>query len=294
MDGENKDYHEDTVLELRPPELRQIKDYAVLIELGGEYLCEESILGKLADGIDQCLESLRDYVFRVRRRFVGKPLHEVDISGPFDGIEGLAKALRRPDEETKEKIKEGRIGASLMEATRQMADAVQELIERVQGKTDKYRKRDLLLQAYDKLKFFAHTLFTTYKYLTRILLCIAGACFIALLILFATMETEEEILGNSTQVKEIIEKKQDLLAKIEKDIAEVRYRAEILASRDEELGREEKIKLMELKLREHSLKQKKEKLEFEIGTQQKILDENLKKLEEIRKRSFFKRLLRIS
>ncbi|RLB38945.1 MAG: hypothetical protein DRH12_12185, partial [Deltaproteobacteria bacterium] len=164
----------------------------------------------------------------------------------------------------------------------------------VQGKTDKYRKRDLLLQAYDKLKFFAHTLFTTYKYLTRILLCVAGACFIALLILFATMETEEEILGNSTQVKEIIEKKQDLLAKIEKDIAEVRYRAEILASRDEELGREEKIKLMELKLREHSLKQKKEKLEFEIGTQQKILDENLKKLEEIRKRSFFKRLLRIS
>lgn len=294
MDTAQRNQQDETLLELRPPEISQIKDYAILLEMAGEYLCEESILGKLADGIEECLESLKDYVLRVRRRFVGKPIHEIDISGPYDEIQGLARSIRRPDEQTKELIRRGRIGNKLLGAIKEMAESVQELIERVQGNTEKYKKKDLLIQAYDKLKFFLHTVFATYKVLTRITLCIAVACLIGFVTLLATMETQSELSAHMAQVEASIQRKQGVLSKLEQDILEVNQKTEALENKVEELSREEKIKLIELKLRRHNLKEKREKIQLEIKSKREILNQDMRKLEELRKRSFLKRLLRIS
>ncbi len=293
MDSETLD-QKGLILEPRPAELCQIKDYAVLMEMAGSYLCEEIILNKLAEGIEQNLESLKDYVYRVRRQFVGKPLHEVDIKGPYNNIQEVAKFLRRPDESTKERFKEGGVGRTLMEATQEMAEAIEELIERVQGKTEKYRKRDLFIQAYDRLKFFVHTIATTYKLLTRILIGVAVACLVAFVVLFTTMETQKDVLVQVGQVKATIEKKQKALAKVSALILQVRQERQILEQKQDEFSREDKIKLIELKLREHNLKQKKEKIQFELDAEQKVLDQNMRRLQEIKSKSFFRRLLRLS
>ena len=292
-ENENLD-HDGLVLERRPAELCQIKDYAVLMEMAGSYLCEETVLRKLADGIESNLESVKDYVFRVRRQFVGKPLHEIDITGAYDSIQDLAKGLKRPDEATKERFKQGKVGAALMDATRQMSAAIEELIERVQGKTDKYRKRDLLIQTYDRLKYLAHSAISTYKVLTRIVLAVAVACLIGFVVLFATMETEKDILVHVAGVKAEIQKKEDALAKLVDQIAQARQDAQSIENKEDELTREDKIRLIEIKLKEHNLNKKKEKIQFELDAQRRLLEQDIRRLEELRNKSFIKRLLRLS
>ncbi len=293
MENEALD-QEEFILEKRPAELCQIKDYAVLMEIAGSYLCEEAVLRRLADGIQDNLESLKDYVYRVRRKFVGKPVHEIDITGPYDGIENLARSIRHPDEATKEKFREGKIGSALMEASREMAAAIEELTERVQGRTDKYRKRDFLIQLYDRVKFLAHSVVTTYKVLTRIVLAVLAAAVITFVILFATMETEKDVLVEVGNVKAMIEEKHSALSKVSRLISETLQEVRSLENKGEELGRDDKVKLIELKLREHTLKQKKEKIQIEIQREESILDSELKRLDEIKKKSFIRRLLRMS
>ena len=292
--GRESLYQEELILEKHPAELCQIKDYAVLMEMAGSYLCEDEILSKFADGIEENLESLKDYVYRVRRKFIGKPIHEIDIIRPYNGIKELAASLRRLDETTKERFKEGRLGAAMMQATREMATALEELVDRVQGKTDRYRKRDLLLQVYYKIKLFGHSVITTYKVLTKLTLTVIAAGLIAFAILLATMDTEKDILVQVGNTKTAIEKKQDVLEKISKLISETLQQVQALEQKRAELGREDKIKLIKFKLREHTLKQKKEKIQIEIQREKKILDKELKRLEEIRNSSFFERLLRNS
>ncbi len=284
---------EEVALEPRPVALREIKDYAVLMEMAGSYLCEEIILAKVANGIEKNLEFLKEYISALRKQFVGKPAHEVDITSPYDEILDLVKTLREPDQEDKEKIREGEIGLELKEKTRDLANALQELIEGIEGKTAKYTKADLIVQAFGHLKGLVHTLITTYKLLTRIVACVALLCVVVFVILFATMETEKEVMVKVDEVRSLIETKQVALAKVMEEISRVKQRAEAMESKEGELDREEKIKIMELKLKAHNLSEKKEKIQFEIDEQQKLLDQNLKKIEDMRRKSFLKRLLRM-
>jgi len=282
------------VLERRPSELCQIKDYAVLMEIAGSYLCEETVLRKMADDIESNLEGLKDYVYRVRRRFVGRPLHEIGIEGSYDNIAEIARGLKHPDEAAKERFRQGEFGVALMDATRQMSAAIEELVERVQGKTDKYRKKDLLIQIYERVKYLTSTVTTTYKVLTRIVLAVLAACLIGFVILLSTMETEKDILAHVADVKTTIQKKEDALARLVEQIARTRQEARSIENRVDELTREDKIKLIQIKLKEHNLDQKREKVQFELNAQKRVLDQDMKRLEELRNKSFIKRLLRLS
>jgi len=106
------------------------------------------------------------------------------------------------------------------------------------------------------------------------------------LYLIITMETNKDLLEQIDQAKGYILSKQESLYKLDEEIHRL-YAAKTSSIKNNEF----QLKVMELDLKISELEEQQEKIRTETEIQQKAIEENQIKLEEMKRRSFFDRLL---
>ncbi len=274
--------------------LWELKDYGILLRLGGEYLCEQPVLEKLGLDLEKTAESLRDYVEQLKGKFVGKPVEEIDFSEPLERIKEVAEGLKDPDEQIEEKCKTGQLGIVLSETRTTLRNRIDEFADKIEGKSVSYKKTDSLYQHLERVKYLFLSLIRTYKILSRVIACVGVACFITFVVLLATMQTEKELLVKVGRTKAEIQTKQATLHNLGERMKSIQEQIKALELGQEgELTREQKIKIMELNLATHKLSEKMEKLQFEIEMYRKQLQKEKKEIIELKNKSILQRLLRL-
>ena len=104
------------------------------------------------------------------------------------------------------------------------------------------------------------------------------------------MESEDVFLKNIKKDLSYIEKQKDILAKQRQEYKEVKEK--IKSFEQAEMGREDKIEWLNLSIKERKSRELIEQIVLSVETREKKIAEKNKKIEEIRKKSFFQKLFK--
>jgi hypothetical protein len=105
------------------------------------------------------------------------------------------------------------------------------------------------------------------------------------------MENNQKALAEKIrEFRASIHAKQQALNRVEEEISSINRQIRVVQAA-EEMSRQQRINFLDLNLEAHKLTDKRDKYQFEIEIQQKALADNLETMEEMEKKSFFKRLL---
>ena len=273
--------------------INDLKDSAVLLSLAPEYLCKEVFLRKIGSGIEQSIGILKDHLHALKGQFVGKLVREVDLEKPFEDLSRFADRLQHPDKEMANRCLEGDIGQVLGEKNRALVRAIEGVKSKVEGRPISYEASDVVLNFRSRVKQTLQRFAKPTHLLAKIIGLVSVLCLLAFSYLYFTMETEKEFLKKVDEYKTQIEVKRTTLARINERVRQIKEKMERMHQRPQlELTRQEKIELMDLNLTFHKMVEEKERIQLEVETTEKVLDKNVNKMEEVRRKPFLKKLLR--
>lgn len=271
--------------------LKEIKNSAVMLSMASEYLCEDPFLKKIGASIEESLEVVERHIEDLKKQFVGIPIAEIDLSKPLERVTDFAERLQKAGDGIKQKCADGELGMELHEKFTSLVSGINGLKERVEGRSVSYTRTDSALGFFGRFKFIVRSLVFTSKYTLRIFALFVIVCFMIFLYLFITMETEKGPLEMVDQSRALILSKQADIVRINKELKPLQEK--ITSIRKEELSRQEEIRLLDLKLKVHQLADEQQKTLIEVEIEEKALEQRLKKLDKVRRKSFLERLLRL-
>jgi hypothetical protein len=271
--------------------LNDIKDSALLLSNGNAFLCEEVFLKKFGKKMGADIERVKAYIASLKKQFPGQFARHVDTDEMVEEIRGIARRLQNPDKEITDKCASGQVGAELEKRVRALMHAVKTVQTQVEKTAPAHTGKDSSMDFFDPLKHSAHALGGIFGFLMKTLLVACLLCVLAFAYLFFTMESEGPFLREITQNEALIQYQEEILAQVESDIEGIAQKIAAIESYSQ--ARQDKIELIELRVKGHELEQERQALDFEIAKNRKIIEENRKKLEQIRNKPFIKRLLRL-
>jgi hypothetical protein len=279
--------------EPRNPEdiLKQMQDRAILLGIAGEYLCEVPFLKTVGASTAQELEVLRNHINGLMGKSKGKAYDERILNKQLERIARLAEQLETADDNTLRKCIQGEVGRELGQRTKALRDGITEIRASGEGRPVTYTWVDSILGILGKLKTVFDSLTRLSKLGIKILGVVIFFCLVAFCFLFFTMESQNDLLERMAQHKTRIYNQQGTLSKIQAQLKETRKK--VAALEQEELNRAKEIELIELNLNVFALVQQQEKTELELRLEEKEWKEGLRRLEEMRKKSLWERLLRL-
>ncbi len=267
------------------------KDWLILLDMAGEYLCGGTFLQKMSSAINEKADILKSRAQELKGRFVGKPMHEIDMTSSFQELEVFCERLREPDGKLEDRCRQGKVARELEERVQSLKEGLGVLHDRVEGETDPYTVKDSLKRVLEKLKVLLRGFVTTYKVATRLIGVLFLVGLITFFALYFTMEKAGDVERDIRRIENAIQVKEAKLTDIRNRIAEMQSKA--LETRSSFISRDEKIALLEQNLKVHKLNDAKEKLQSEVDQQKEVLHESRQKLQRLRKKSFFASLLRM-
>ena len=124
----------------------------------------------------------------------------------------------------------------------------------------------------------------------KIILAAILVIILSFVYLSLTMESEDVVLKSIKNDLAYIEKQKDILSKQSQEYKEIKEK--IKPFDQAEMDREDKIEWLNLSMKERKSRVLIEQIMLSIETREKKIAEKNKKVEEIRKKSFFQKLLR--
>ncbi|MEJ2726736.1 MAG: hypothetical protein P8175_19295, partial [Deltaproteobacteria bacterium] len=109
---------------------------------------------------------------------------------------------------------------------------------------------------------------------------------------FISMEKEGSIQKAIDQSQAYIQTQRQALSSLEQEREQLAKEIDALRSQEDELNRQEKIDIMELNVKLHSMDQKRQAIEVDITSHENEIAENLERIKEVKKKPFLKRLLK--
>lgn len=271
--------------------LREIKDSAVMLRIANKYLCEDTYIKKIGACVKENIEIVGNHIEGVKKQFVGKPITEMDLNKPLNRVVRFAERLQKAGDGIKKKCVEGELGNDLHEKLTSLAHEMNALKERVEGRSVSFTKADSALGFIGRFKFIVRSLALTSKFALRICALFILVCFGIFAVLFVTMETEKGPLKMVEQSKSLIHLKRADLARINEEVKPLQEKINRL--KKNELSRQDEIKILDLRTKAYNLFEEQQKVQIEIEIEEKALSEKIKKLEEVRRKSFLEKLLRL-
>jgi len=270
--------------------LNAIKDKAVILRMAVKYVCEDPFLIKMGAGIAQNIEVLKNHIEDLEKQFVGKPTDDIKLNEQVEGIKDISSRLQESERSTNDKCVKGELGKELSEKVISLAGGLKELERRVSGEAVSYTRSDSVKGAFGRMKFITDPFVLHYRAMLKLLTVLVLAVIAVFLYLFFTMETEKGLQEKIDRSRAHIESLQTPLSEIKEEVWQIRK--EIGRITQKELTRQGKAAVMDLNVKAFALTEKLGKAHIEIKIHQKALDENQKKLEEMKQKSFFERILR--
>lgn len=269
----------------------EFKDWLILLDMAGGYVCETHVLNRMASAIEKNCEVLSNWSEELKNRFVGKPLHEIDVEEPLKRLALFSKGLGGGDDDVNSRCREGKVARELEDRVRLVRERLDALKDRVEGEAAPYTVGDSVDNILVRLKVMLQTLIWTSRLATKVIFVVLLGFLVTFAALSATMETEKDVLQDIDQSRSIIRLKEAELSRVRSRLAQIKALAGAMGPNV--TTREDKISLLELDLRSHKLSDQTEKIQEELNLQKKILNRNSQKLEELKHKSFVARLLRM-
>lgn len=266
--------------------MREVRDRALLLGLGKEYLCAPPFLKKYGRELGNALSALQKDIQTLKKKFPGRFAQEVDTDRILEGMRELAQRLEASDAAIQEQCAAGRIGQDLEDRLKTLSDAVKGVRLQVEGAPRGYTGTEAVAGAVLRAGgAFRGGLGWTVKALGFLLLLGIGVFFF----LFFTMEKEAKYITsierNQAQVKQL----QNDLAGIESRLTPLEERVKYMEGRI--LTREEKLRFMEMELALRKLEKKARSTEGEIDQHLHTIQEAEEDLRRLRQKGFLERLL---
>jgi cell division protein FtsL len=276
--------------------LHGIRDNALLLSLGRKYLCKESFLKKIGHSVDLQLTQLKEDIVTLKRKFPGKFLQgkEIDTDGIVNELSRMAERLRKPDKKIQKKCAVGELGRELEESVDTMALVIDEIWDQVEGRGVTYSARDSVAKFFGGIKnavgSFVRAVVKTVALFFKILFLVTSVSALIFLALYMTMETEEKYLNNIKKIDALIVPQKQLIAECDREISEISRQVNRL--REGEETRQSLMEVMELNVKIHTLREKRQEAEVKINLYGNDRIDNEEKIELVRKKTFLERLLR--
>jgi hypothetical protein len=276
--------------------LHGIRDNALLLSLGHEYLCGAPSLVKIGLSVDSHLNQLKDDIVTLKKKFPGKFLQEqeVDTDGIVNDLYKISKWLQEPDKKIQKKCSAGELGRELEEGVDTIALAIDEIWDQVEGRRVTYSVRDSAANFFGGIKSavgsaikpVVKAVVLTIK-ISFLLFTLAALGFLAL---YMTMETENKYLKQIQKIDALILPQSEIIAKCNREIAEISRMVEEIRARSE--TRQSKMQVMDLNVKINDLNVIRQAAEVQVNLYENDRLEKEVKLEEVREKPFMKRLFR--
>jgi hypothetical protein len=270
--------------------LNEIKDKAIILRMAVKYVCEDPFLKKMGAGIAQNIEVLKIHIEDLEKQFVGKPADKINLNEQVEGIKNISSRLQEAEKSTNDKCVKGELGRELCQKAISLAGGIRAFRTRVGGGAVSYTTSDSVKGAFGRMRFITDPFVLHYRAMLRLLTVLVLAVIAVFLYLFFTMETERDLQEKIDRGSARIESLQAPLPEIKEELWQIRK--EIQGITQTELTRQGKAAVMDLNVKAFELAEKLEKAQLDINLHQKELHEDQKKLEEMKLKSFFERILR--
>jgi hypothetical protein len=267
--------------------LHDIRDKAILLSLGKAFLCEEVFLAKIGHAIDESLEHLREDILSLKMRFVGKFVEDVDTDSILDDLRSQAEFLQNPDRRVTDKCTVGTLGAELEETVGELTQAIKTIKGKVEGEVEEYTRKEAVVKGAKTAGSLVSRLVSLVVKLVILLFLLALG---PAIYLGVTMDREGPLQKKIAESKMFIQSQKAQIASLNKDRDDLAARAE--SSQRDNLTREQKLEIMDLNVKAHTLDQRVHKAEADITEHERLIRLNQQKLEEVRSKPFLQRYLR--
>lgn len=266
--------------------LDDIRDHAYLLSLGSAFLCEDPFLVKIGTYIDSRIDEVKKNIASLKKLFPGKFVSEVNTDDILESLRELSRRLEKPDKEIHEKCKTGELGRDLEDTVRSLTRAIKTVRDQVEGVIPSYSKTDSALGLFRRIGTAGSLVGLIAKWLLPLLV----AAVFAFSFLFVTMEREGTFLEKIARSEETIRSQQKKLSELVLEKETVSGKIEDIRRID--MGREDKIAVLELSIKVQDLDKKIENIREDIQAHEVRIQNNRKKIEEMRTTSFLKKLMR--
>ena len=272
--------------------LKELKNNTLLLTTANEHLTDDIFLIKIGKNISHAVEVLERDISALKKEYPGKFVSEVDTDRILEKIENAAQRMLKPDRETKDNHASGALGRDMEAYAASIRKAVEDIRRKVRGShTDRARKgseigilnpfKAIFRSAEGVLIFF-------FKALAFII--VLGVVVFAYL--FLTMEKDKAFINEVTTSSALIKEKKNQVSKLEKEKEGLHEKRNAMKSDTDNMTRVEKVAALDVEMKIKRLDDNINQLAAEISIQEKNIEDNQKKLDEFRKKSFIRRLLK--
>jgi len=283
-----------TMPEVDPQEtektIKAIQDIAIILTGAAEFVCEGRMLKRFSKNIEENLEKIENDIAFLKKKFPGKFPKTLKPDTSISKIRDLAITLDGNNADIEAKCRSEELGNELILRVKELNSVIKDILDTLKGKISRYTIFDRIAGYGEKIKSFLLAFSPLVSNTGRIVLAAILVIICSFFYLFFTMESEDIVLKSIKNDLSYIEKQNEILAKQRKEYNEIREKMK--SFNQAEMSREEKIEWLNLSLEERKSRVNMEQIMFAIETRKKKIGEKNKKVEEIRKKSFFKKLLK--
>jgi hypothetical protein len=262
--------------------LRKLRQGALLLSVANAYLSEPPFLKKIGREMILALGRVPGEVESIRRQFPGRFEKEVDFDPLLKDLSNRLESVRNPGEDQLASSRGGDLGRELELAVGRLTAAVLELKERVEGTSalKAATSRTLRRPTLDLPRAIMRALL--------LLVVLAAALFDTL---FLTMEREGGVLEEIAAIEARAQSSRLLLSAVAKEKENaLRALGSIKAG---ELSRPEKIEFLEWSQKLLQISERQRETEAELIMLEEKIRSQRARLDEMRKKPFWMRLLRM-
>jgi hypothetical protein len=270
--------------------IKAIQDIAIILTGAAEFVCEGRMLKRFSRNIEENLEKLENSIALLKRKFPGKFPETLEPDTSLSKIRDLAITLKGDNADTEAKCRSGELGNELILRATELKAITKDILDALKGKIARYTLVDKFAGYGGKIKSFLLGLSPLVSNTGRIVLAAILVIIFSFIYLSFTMESEDVVLKSIKKDLSYIEKQNDILAKQRQEYNEVREKMK--SFNQAEMSREDKIEWLNLSIKEGKSRALIEQIMLSIETSKEKIAEKNKKVEEIRKKSFFQKLLR--
>ena len=270
--------------------VKAIQDIAIILTGAAEFVCEGRMLKRFSRNIEENLEKLENNIALLKKKFPGKFPETLKPDASLSRMRDLAITLKGDNVDIEAKCRSGELGDELILRATELKAVTKDILDALRGKISRYTIVDKFAGYGGRIKSFLLSLSPLVSNIGRIVLAAILVIIFAFVYLSFTMESEDVVLKSIKKGLSYIEKQNDMLARQRQKYNEI---TEKIKSFDQaEMSREDKIQWLNLSIKEKKSRVDIEQIMLSIEiSKQKIAEKN-KKVEEVRKKSFFQKLLR--
>ncbi|MDD4201079.1 MAG: hypothetical protein PHS19_06815 [Eubacteriales bacterium] len=270
--------------------LEEIRNNVLMIVIAGEYFCDETGIKKTGTVIEKHFLELKEGITALKKQFPGKFHSEVDSDSILEKLNLTIKGMLNPNEDILERCSRGELGRELEGRLKEAQKAVKDITAQVFGYTSDQNKTVSVSGITETVGnvggFLGKFILLSLKLLLGTVLIICLIC----AFLYFTMEKEGNLSRKMAEAQNLLDEQNEKISDIEKKKEDLRR--EIAFLDKQKAQRDNNLALLRHEVEIQKLNQDQDKIEAIAEIHISAIENHRKRIEEIRKKSLIKRLLR--